>query len=114
MLREEIDSEIALILTDLSQENQAKVEKYIEHLLDDIADYKSDINNLEREISDYEDQVRDCTFCVDNNKGINHPIAQVVDEIVNERFRYSYLQYDTKEKILDRLEHALQYELEDV
>lgn len=112
MLREEMNSEIALILADLSQEDEQKVERYINDLLDEIAECKSEIDSLESEISKYEDEARDCDFCESNNKGMNHPIAQIVDEIVNEKYKYSHLQYDTKEKILDRLEHALHYEVE--
>lgn len=100
----QIDSEIAVILTDLSQENERKVEKYIEDLQEEIFDLNSEIEDLEEE-------QRECQFCCENYKGLNHPLAEVVQEIINNQY-YNYNSYDTKEKIIERLEHALKYEVE--
>ena len=101
----EIDSTVALILTELSQEQQEKVEQYIESLLNEIHD-------LESEVEDLEEQQRDCDFCESNYKGTNHPIAQVVQEIVDDNYYHTSKSYDTRDKIIKRLEHALRYECE--
>lgn len=113
----EIDSEIALILTELKQEEQQKLEDYIEKLLEEIHDLNCEVNNLENEIEDLnneigdlEDNQRECEFCEDNYKGINHPIAQVAQEIVDDNYYHFTKDYDTRDKIITRLERALRYD----
>ena len=113
----EIDSEIVLILTELKQEGQQKIEDYIEKLLEEIHDLNCEVNNLENEIEDLNNEIgnlennqRECEFCEDNYKGMNHPIAQVVQEIVDDNYCHVIKDYSTREKIIDRLEHALRYE----
>lgn len=113
----EIDSEIALILTELKQETQQKVEDYIEKLFEEIHDLNCEINNLEgeiedlnNEIGDLEDSQRECEFCESNYKGMNHPLAEVAQEIVDDNYYHITKDYDTRDKIIERLEHALRYE----
>lgn len=98
----EIESEIALILTELPQDKQQKVEQYIESLFGEISD-------LEGDIEDLEDKQRECEFCESNYKGMNHPIAQIVREIVDDQY-YTTKTYQTKEDIVEKLEHALRYD----
>ena len=86
-----IPKEILEILKDLPVEKGEKVKLYI--------------NELQNKAIDAQDNYR---LCVDSYN--NHPLVDVIDEIVNERYRYKRLEYDTKEKILDRLERALRYE----
>lgn len=113
----EVDSEIALILTKLSHDEQQKVEEYIEHLLEEIHDLNCETNNLEGEIEDLKNEIRDledsqreCAFCESNYKGMNHPIAQVAQEIVDDNYYHFTKDYDTRDKIITRLERALRYD----
>ena len=114
----EIDSKIALTLTELSQEQQQEVEQYIEGLLEEIHDLNCQINCLEGEVEDLSNEVddlenehRECEFCESNYKGMNHPIAQIVQEIIDNQY-YITNSYDSKNKVIQRLEHALRYECE--
>ena len=118
-MEREIDSEVALVLTELSQEQQQKVEQYIERLLKEIHDLNCEVNELDGEVEDLEDRVdeleeqqRECEFCESNYKGMNHPIAQIVQEIVDDNYCHAIKDYNTRDKIIDRLEHALRYECE--
>ena len=105
--RDDIEARILLILEKLEEEDRLEVEEYIINLLEELDCVRDDLNNQESENRDLEEHIDSLEYdlkyrcdCCD--------FGCVMEEIVNDQM-YVTKSYDTKEKILDKLEHTLLY-----
>lgn len=105
--RDDIDVRILLILDKLNEEDRETVQDYILDILRDLDEetqqresYEEENSELESELDNvkYDLQNR-CTYC---------DYANCMREIVKDQMYYTK-SYDTKEKILDKIEHTLKY-----
>ena len=73
----------------------------------------SDIEKLTKYVDELEEEVSNLQDEVDSERDSKITnITDLLEEITEERYKYSNgFKYDTKEKILDRLEYILRYEI---
>lgn len=98
---------------ELEDSDIEKLTKYVDELKEEIETWENDYESLESEKDELEEEVSNLQDEVDSvrdSKLTN--ITDLLEEITEERYKYSSgFKYDTKEKILDRLEYILRYEI---
>ena len=87
------------------------IQNYIHELKCTIDDQQNEIDNLEYENDRLESENTDLQDEIDEEKEYqNEKFFDVLKEITEERYKYSSgFKYDTKEKILERLEFLIKY-----
>lgn len=86
------------------------IQNYIHELkctIDDLeyetADLQDEVDRLESENTDLQDEIEE------EKNYQNATFRGLIQEIVDDQWKYIHLTYDTKEKILDRLDYILRY-----
>ena len=105
--RDDIDAGILLILDKLEEEDRLEVEEYIINLMEELDCVRDDLNNQECENGDLEEEIDSLKYDL-QYRCDSCDFDCVMKEIVNDQM-YVTKSYDTKEKILDKLEHTLLY-----
>ena len=98
----------------ITQEQADKIEDYVKELNDEIYELQDEVNDLEGEVDELEGEVQDLESDLSQNKiERNEHLIDLLKEITEEKYRYPEcnLKYTTMEKILDRLEFILRYEV---
>lgn len=100
----------------LAQKDAEYIDKYIWDLQETIEALKSEINDLESQIDEleYEKEESDNKVNIleeklENEISKRRDVVDKVQEIVDDQWKYSTIKYDTKEKILNRLDFVLRY-----
>jgi len=105
--RDDIDAGILLILDKLEEEDRLEVENYIINLMEELDYTNSDLNSAQSENYDLEEQIDNLKYDL-QYRCDSCDFDCVIEQIVNDQM-YVTKSYDTKEKILDKLEHTLRY-----
>ncbi len=102
------------ILTQLPENLGKFISSFIEDLKSEIESLQADldekdyeINALNEEIDSLESDLEDAQDQCD----VSQDFLELIQEVVDDRYKYIVPTYDTKEKILDRLEFLLKYEV---
>lgn len=95
----------------IDQEQIDKLYEYVYALKEQINDLKSEVDSLEYDLEEAENERDSLQDEIDEEKEYqNTNLLEALKEITEERYKYSNgFSYDTKEKILDRLESILKY-----
>lgn len=105
-----MDIEIEQILKNLPQEESQVLQQYIEQLNSENEELSSDNDELCSQNEDLVDQIQDLEDEIEDLKA-DTILVGYIQEIIDDRYKYIVPTYDTKDKILDRLEFILKYEV---
>ena len=105
--RDDIDAGILLILDKLEEEDRLEVEEYIINFMEELDCVKDDLNAQESENCDLEEEIDSLKYDL-QYRCDSCDFDCAIEQIVNDQM-YVTKSYDTKEKILDKLEHTLRY-----
>lgn len=108
-LREQVD----LIVEDLESEQAEVIQRYLDQTDGEIQDLERTIDDLEEQ-AQYDEQEINRLECEIDSLQENPKIKESLQEIVNDYYIYTTKFYDTVPKIIDRLEHIIKYEVNNV
>lgn len=98
----------------LTQEHVDIIQEYVDELKDDVADLENTVADLEYDNDDLESRISSLEDDLHEQKvQVNERLVSLIREIAEERYKYSKQNctYTTVDKILDRLEFILKYEV---
>lgn len=108
----ELEIQCDQALLDVPEEKAEKVYTYINSLQQQIDELHNEVSSLEDEVDELESDNEDLQNELDEEKSfVNQHFIDLIREVVDDRWKYIVPTYDTKEKILDRLEYLLKYEV---
>ena len=108
----ELEIQCDQVLLDVPEEKAEKVYTYINSLQQQIDELHNEVSFLEDEVDELESDNEDLQNELDEEKSfVNQHFIDLIKEVVDDRWKYIVPTYDTKEKILDRLEYLLKYEV---
>lgn len=108
----ELEIQCDQALLDVPEEKAEKVYTYINSLQQQIDELHNEVSSLEDEVDELESDKEDLQNELDEEKSfVNQHFIDLIREVVDDRWKYIVPTYDTKEKILDRLEYLLKYEV---
>ena len=108
----ELEIQCDQALLDVPPEKAEKVYTYINSLQQQIDELHNEVSSLEDEVDELESDNEDLQNELDEEKSfVNQHFIDLIREVVDDRWKYIVPTYDTKEKILDRLEYLLKYEV---
>lgn len=95
----------------IDQEQIVKIYEYVNYLKEQMDDLQSQVDNLEYDLEEAENERDSLQDEIDEEKEYqNENLLSALEEITEERYKYiSGFKYDTKEKILERLEFIIRY-----
>lgn len=94
----------------ISQDDVDKITVYIDSLKDEISDLESECDELEYERDELEGEVSRLEDEIEEEKTYqNQEFRDRIQEIVDDQWKYVTVTYNTKEKIIDRLDYILRY-----
>ena len=95
----------------IDHEQIDKLYEYVNALKEQINNLESEVDSLEYDLEEAENERDSLQDEIDEEKEYqNENLLSALEEITEERYKYtSGFNYDTKEKILERLESILRY-----
>ena len=93
----------------ISKEELSTIYEYIDNLKEEIDDLESQVNNLECDLEEAQSEVSSLQDEINEERNYQClELLGALEEITDDRY-LSHKSYDTKEKILERLEYILKY-----
>lgn len=96
---------------ELDDSDTEKLTKYVDELKEEISNLENDLNDTQYELDEAEGRISDLEDEIEEEKDYqNKQFRDLIQEIVDDQWKYTTVQYNTKEKIIDRLDFILRYQ----
>lgn len=111
----DIEKEIQVdnILTQLPPDLGEYIGSFVEDLKAEIESLQKDLDDKDYEIDKLNEEIETLESDLEDieEQAVDQDFLDLIQEIVDDRYKYIVPTYDSKEKILDRLEFLLKYEV---